>query len=843
MNTSLKLHALLLTAVATTACLHAQGTAFTYQGRLNDNGVPATGSYDLQFAVYDSAGGATVIAGPLSGPGVPVSNGLFTVSLDFGAGVFNGPARWLQIGVRTNGSASGFTALLPRQALTATPYALTAGNLTGTVSAGQLSGTISSNNIGAGSITTTMLAPGAVGSNQLASGAVTTPALADGAVTAAKVATVTNWLMLAITNPAPTFAANFGVSVAAVGSDRVLIGAYQDDTGANSAGAAYLFSANGALLTTFTNPTPASDDWFGYSVATVGNDRVLIGEPRDNTGALDAGAAYLFGTNGALLTTFANPTPAGDFFGHSVAAVGSDQVLIGALRDNTGAASTGAAYLFSTNGTLLTTFTNPTPAAFDIFGGSVAAMGSDRVLIGAYLDDTGALDAGTVYLFSTNGALLTTFTNPTPAAFEQFGVSVAAVGSDRVLIGAHGDGTGANSAGVAYLFGTNGALLTTFTNPTPAASEAFGYSVAAVGSDRVLIGAYNESTGAAFAGAAYLFGTNGALLTTFTKPTPAVDDGFGYSVAAVGSDRVLIGAAGDDTGASAAGAAYLFTLERYAPGLVADGVNAGSINTSGLEDGAVTAAKLDSSIGSWTRSGDNVYRTAGNVGIGTTTPGAKLEIAATGITHQRITDTATGNSLVLQAGSFSNMKVTGYNYSTGTGVPLYLSVDGAHTVLNAGGGSVLIGNAFPSYQLSLSTDSAGKPGGGSWANNSDARIKKNIQPLSGALEKLTQLRGVSFEWINPTDHANQTGRQAGFIAQEVAQVFPNWVQEVSGAEHDAKLTPDGKIKSLSLPFEFDALTVEALRELRAENAELKKSVAELKELVGKLAAQQNGGTP
>jgi hypothetical protein len=188
------------------------------------------------------------------------------------------------------------------------------------------------------------------------------------------------------------------------------------------------------------------------------------------------------------------------------------------------------------------------------------------------------------------------------------------------------------------------------------------------------------------------------------------------------------------------------------------------------------------------------------------------------------------------------MKVTGWNYNSATAVPLFLSVDGANTFLNLGGGNVAIGNVAPPFQLTLSTDSAGKPNGGSWANTSDARVKKNIQPLNGALDTLTQLRGVSFEWVNPADHANQTGRQAGFVAQEVERVFPNWVQEITGAEHDATLTPDGRVKSLSLPFEFDALTVEALRELRAENAELKKSVAELKELITRLAAQQIGGS-
>ena len=106
------------------------------------------------------------------------------------------------------------------------------------------------------------------------------------------------------------------------------------------------------------------------------------------------------------------------------------------------------------------------------------------------------------------------------------------------------------------------------------------------------------------------------------------------------------------------------------------------------------------------------------------------------------------------------------------------------------------------------------------------------------MDMITQLRGVSFEWIHPSDHANQTGRQVGFI-QEVERVFPHWVQEVAG-ESDASLAPPGRIKSLSLPFEFNALTVEALREQRAENAAIKKDLTELKELVGKLAAQLNG---
>jgi formylglycine-generating enzyme required for sulfatase activity len=112
---------------------HAQGTAFTYQGRLNSGGSPANGRYDLTFTLFSTNTTGAAIAGPVTNSATPVSNGLFTVTLDFGAN-FPGANRWLAIAVRTNGGGA-FTPLTPRQALTPTPYAITAGTAT---SAGSL---------------------------------------------------------------------------------------------------------------------------------------------------------------------------------------------------------------------------------------------------------------------------------------------------------------------------------------------------------------------------------------------------------------------------------------------------------------------------------------------------------------------------------------------------------------------------------------------------------------------------------------------------------------------------------------------------------------------------------
>ena len=82
----------------------------------------------------------------------------------------------------------------------------------------------------------------------------------------------------------------------------------------------------------------------------------------------------------------------------------------------------GAAFLYSTNDVLVTTFTKPAPEFGERFGTAVAAQG-DRVLISAPYVDIGAQDSGAAYLFNTNGVLLTTFTNPTPADFDYFGTA------------------------------------------------------------------------------------------------------------------------------------------------------------------------------------------------------------------------------------------------------------------------------------------------------------------------------------------------------------------------------------------------------------------------------------
>src|ERR1043166_5525958 len=116
------------------SALVAQSTAFTYQGRLISAGAPANGLYEMSFSLYDALTNGNPIRTPGPGAPVPVSNGLFTAALDFGANAFIGPDRWLEVSVTVFGSDQPVVLLVPRQPMTATPYALHAANAAGLMS-------------------------------------------------------------------------------------------------------------------------------------------------------------------------------------------------------------------------------------------------------------------------------------------------------------------------------------------------------------------------------------------------------------------------------------------------------------------------------------------------------------------------------------------------------------------------------------------------------------------------------------------------------------------------------------------------------------------------------------
>jgi hypothetical protein len=178
------------------------GTAFSYRGQLSDAGVAASGTYDLQACLFDESSAAQPLACLPDFEDVAVQSGSFQLDLDFGAGVFIGELRWLELRVRPGSSSGAYTVLAPRTPLRAVPESLRAAaassapwsgltgvpagfadgidNGTGTVTAvvagaGLAGGTITGSgtlSVAPGGVTGSMIAAGAVGATQIAAGAV-----------------------------------------------------------------------------------------------------------------------------------------------------------------------------------------------------------------------------------------------------------------------------------------------------------------------------------------------------------------------------------------------------------------------------------------------------------------------------------------------------------------------------------------------------------------------------------------------------------------------------------------------------------------------------------------------
>jgi hypothetical protein len=264
----------------------------------------------------------------------------------------------------------------------------------------------------------------------------------------------------------------------------------------------------------------------------------------------------------------------------------------------------------------------------------------------------------------------------------------------------------------------------------------------------------------------------------------------------------------------------------------------------------------------WSGGGQNIYRTTGNVGIGTFNPGERLHVSGnvlvsgnihvSGFNHtifnrtnhslafgtnntERMRINASGTLTIGNAGTGdmvnihseddqNAMRVTVGNttrfriYSTGgVGVGSNMQNSPPPAGYLAVSQGVTIGTTDPNnFQLRLSENLAAKPTSNTWTVFSDKRLKKNIQSIDSPLERMLSLRGVTYQWIDPASQGNMDGVYTGFIAQDVEKVFPEWIGE------DAK-----GMKTLTV-IGFEGIVVEALRELREEKD------AEIKELNDRL---------
>ncbi|MBL0163244.1 MAG: tail fiber domain-containing protein [Xanthomonadales bacterium] len=296
--------------------------------------------------------------------------------------------------------------------------------------------------------------------------------------------------------------------------------------------------------------------------------------------------------------------------------------------------------------------------------------------------------------------------------------------------------------------------------------------------------------------------------------------GGGQSNTAAGNSSTVSGGIGNCAGGdySWAGGSYAFTRPGNDPG------DSTCAPNSGNPEGDIgTFVWADTVGGDFTSTGPSQFlvRAQGGMGLNTARLGQAANLRSSELV---IRNGAVGDNTDI---TLMNGTDRGYNMvSVPNGVNAGTFAIGE---VDARTASVVFTNRLlisPNGDLTVSAG-AFKPGGGAWSVASDARLKKDVSTLQGSLDRLLALHGVNFSYRDdaPTSLA-APGAQIGFIAQEVEKVFPQWIAERDG------------FKTIGIRG-FEALTVEALRDLRSESAVIDAAQsAELEKLRAENAALQ-----
>ncbi|HEX7077629.1 MAG TPA: PKD domain-containing protein [Candidatus Eisenbacteria bacterium] len=375
----------------------------------------------------------------------------------------------------------------------------------------------------------------------------------------------------------------FGISAASAGDvngdglDDVIVGAWTNDAGGQDAGRAYLYlgGANPGSEPALVFQGKNAGDNFGVSVASAGDVNgdgfadMIVGAWRNDAAGLDAGRAYLFfGGPGAdaIADRVYTGQVAGDRFGVSVSSAGDvngdgfDDVIVGAFLSDAGGTDAGRAYVYfgGPASDQVADWVLTGDAPLDDFAWSVSRAGDvngdgfDDVIVGAYANDAGAIDAGRAYVFYGGIApdASPDWVLTGEAGGDRFGVHVASAGDVNgdgfadLIVGADMSDVGGTNAGRAYLFFGGPAADTTpdLTLTGDRASAGFGGAVAAAGDVNAdgfsdfIVGAWLDGAGGVAAGRAYHYYGGPAMSGTpdqvYTGEEPG--DRLGNSVASAG---------------------------------------------------------------------------------------------------------------------------------------------------------------------------------------------------------------------------------------------------------------------------------------------------------------------
>jgi hypothetical protein len=341
----------------------------------------------------------------------------------------------------------------------------------------------------------------------------------------------------------PEAGAQFGVATAVDGDIAIVTAHLEDNAKGSDAGACYVFRRNTSTGVwsqeqKLTPSVGAAGDWYGMSVALVGNV-LLVGAPYgDTANGTDAGLAYVYRYKNSIVkwveeTTLVDPDGgANDYAGWSLSFDGATAAIGSPTENQGGFSDSGSVGVWTVSGTAWTQSAElaaSTLQHYSGFGSAVGVSGTEIVVGARYFDSAGVSDTGACYFFSNAGGSWTQtghFVNPDSAPGDSFGQS-AAMSGKLALVGSQLDNAfGRLDSGMVYTFrkgkGSKGWFLDQdLAASDGAASDGFGVSLAC-SDEHIVIGAYqNDTASGTDRGVVYGFDADEINVTaSTTQPQP-----------------------------------------------------------------------------------------------------------------------------------------------------------------------------------------------------------------------------------------------------------------------------------------------------------------------------------
>jgi hypothetical protein len=790
-----------LLMAANTITTQAQTTQFTYQGKLVDNGNPASATYDFQFKLFDLLTGGTQQGTTVTLNSVAVTNGIFTVNLDFGAAAFPSADRFLEISVKPAGSPGGYQQLLPRQQITSTPYAIKSLNA---ATADALS----------------VACVNCVTSSQIQNvqGSQITGAIPVGSVPAGSASYIQN-----TTNQQAS--ANFNIS--GTGTADTFNAATQYQIGGSRvlsvAGSNNVFAGIGAGV---SNSAGAGNSFFGHDAGNANTNGARNSYYGSSAGATTntGNDNSFFGFNAGVTNTSGfNNTFVGRSAGGSNS-LGSNNSFFGYFA---GLANTASFNSFF-GGSAGTNNTSGTQNSF--FGESAGAgnlTGSNNAFFGR---SAGSVSDANDNAFFGAGAGSSNQTGIDNSFFGRLAGTTAVSGGSNSFFGRSTGNSNASGTNITLIGARADTGGTSLTNAT-----AIGANARVGVSNALVLGSIN--------------GVNGATSSTnvgigITNPAAPLHVLSGTVSGGTVNSGVIATLEKNGTG----------YLQLLTPNASESGILFGNVSNSAA--GGILYNNSATLNGLQFRTNGNATRmvidASGNLGIGTTSPAEKLDIAVN-----------SGHILLGDPGCLGGFNGIGFSSSLSGCSNYSLLGNGTDTIINRPTGGNISFREANTQQMSIATGGAVTVNGTLAVFNisapgsiplcydgitsklaqcsSSLRYKTNLAPYRAGLEVITRLQPITFDWKAGGMH------DLGFGAEDVATVEPllvthNAKGEIEGVKYDrisAALV--NAVKEQQAQIAAQQKQIDELKSIKAENAELRAQVAAILARLGQADKQRTAG--